>query len=350
VTTQTSGLDRSGLVVIKADPFNAETPLDGLREPITPTRLHYVRSNFALPDHDGRLVITGAVGQPLTLTVDELRAMPAETLTVTLECAGNGRVGLMPLPTGEPWAGQAVGNATWAGVPLHTVLAQAVPHADAVEVSFTGADHGEYKGGPDIHFVRSLALAQATDPGAHVLIAWAMNGEPLPPDHGAPLRLLVPGWYGMASVKWLARIEVRTAPYEGQFQTKSYMFEWPDRERESVRTMRPRALITTPAAGDVLAPGSVTVRGRAWSGTGPVTSVDVSIDGAGDWQPAQLAPRSDPYGWQDWSFAWQAAGTGRHVVRARATDATSATQPDSPQWNRLGYGNNAAQVLVVDVR
>jgi len=173
--------------------------------------------------------------------------MPAETLTVTLECAGNGRVGLMPLPTGEPWAGQAVGNATWTGVPLHAVLTRAAPHTSAVEVAFAGADHGEYKGGPDIHFIRSLALAHATDPGAHVLIAWAMNGEPLPLDHGAPLRLLVPGWYGMASVKWLARIEVRTAPYEGQFQTKSYMFEWPDRGRESVRTMRPRALITTPA-------------------------------------------------------------------------------------------------------
>ncbi|MCA1668788.1 MAG: molybdopterin-dependent oxidoreductase, partial [Thermomicrobia bacterium] len=259
--------DRSQLVMVKTEPFNAETPLAALHKPVTPAPQHYVRSNFSLPDHPGTLTIGGAVEQPLTLTLDELRAMPATTLTVTLECAGNGRIGLMPLPTGEPWAGNAVGTARWTGVPLHLLLEQAAPRADGVDVSFAGADHGPYKGGPDISFVRALALQRALDPANQVLVAWAMNDVPLPPDHGAPLRLLVPGWYGMASVKWLARIMVLTTRYEGQFQTKSYQFEWPDRPREAVTTMQPRALFTAPAPGDTLPRGPYTIRGKAWSGT-----------------------------------------------------------------------------------
>jgi DMSO/TMAO reductase YedYZ molybdopterin-dependent catalytic subunit len=352
VSTTDQGLDRSGLLMIKGAPFNAETPLEGLREPITPTPLHYVRSNFDLPAHDGQLVVGGAVANPLSLSLDELKAIGEETLTVTLECAGNGRVGLMPLPTGEPWTGQAVGTATWSGVPLRLLLERAAPQVDGVEVVFTGADHGPYRGGPDIAFVRSLELARALDPAARVLVAWAMNGEPLNADHGAPLRLVVPGWYGMASVKWLARIEVVTKPYQGQFQTKSYVFEWQDRPWEPVRAMRPKALITDPAEGQVLAPGTHTVRGKAWSGSGPITGVEVSIDGAGAWQPARVAPATAESVWQEWSFdlTFKPNETGRHVIRARATDTTGATQPDLPEWNRLGYGNNAAQVLVVYVR
>lgn len=344
--------DRSNLLMIKGAPFNAETPIEGLRQELTPTVLHYVRSNFDLPDHDGTLTIGGAVERPLTLSLAELRALGEETLTVTLECAGNGRVGLMPLPTGEPWTGQAVGTATWTGVPLRRVLEEAGPRASGVEVAFTGADHGHYKGGADIHFVRSLSVARALDPATGVLIAWAMNGEPLNADHGAPLRLLVPGWYGMGAVKWLARIEVLEAPYQGQFQTKSYVFEWPDRAWEPVTAMRPRALITAPVEDETLSPGIVTVRGKAWSGGGPITAVEVSIDGAGEWQPATLAPPTGENIWQEWSFDWTLGPQeiGRHVVRARATDAAGATQPDMPEWNRLGYGNNAAQVLVVYVR
>ena len=343
-------MDRSGLVMVKAEPFNAETPHEALREPLTPTSLHYVRSNFSLPDHPGTITIGGAVERPLTLTLDDLHAMPATTLTVTLECAGNGRIGLMPLPTGEPWAGNAVGTARWTGVPLHLLLERAAPRAEGVAVYFEGADHGHYKGGPDIPFGRSLALERALDPAADVLVAWAMNDAPLPADHGAPLRLLVPGWYGMASVKWLAKIEVLTAPYEGQFQTKSYQFEWPDRAKQAVTAMQPRAIVTDPAPGDMLPRGPYTVRGKAWSGIGPITAVEMSIDGAGEWQPARVAPPSGPYEWQEWSFDWAGADPGRHVLRARATDASGATQPDSPAWNRLGYGNNAVQVLGIDVR
>ena len=352
MSTSPTPPDRSNLLMVKGAPFNAETPLDGLRDLLTPTPLHYVRSNFALPPHDGTIAIGGAVEQPITLSRAELRALGEETITVTLECAGNGRVGLMPLPTGEPWTGQAVATATWTGVPLRAVLERVKANADATDVAFSGADHGEYKGGPDIHFVRGLSLERALDPSARVLIAWGMNGEALNADHGAPFRLVAPGWYGMGSVKWLSQIELLTAPYEGQFQTKSYVFEWPERPWEPVRAMRPRALITVPDESQPLAPGTVTIRGKTWSGSGPITGVEVSIDGAGAWQPARVAPAIAEDVWQDWSFEWTigAGEQGRHVVRARATDATGATQPDQPEWNRLGYGNNAVQVLIVNVK
>jgi DMSO/TMAO reductase YedYZ molybdopterin-dependent catalytic subunit len=342
--------DRSGLVMVKAEPFNAETPLEALREPLTPVRHHYVRSNFALPAHPGTLAVGGAVERELTLTLDELRAMPAAELPVTLECAGNGRVGLMPLPTGEPWTGQAVGTATWTGVPLSAVLARANPRVEGHVAVFHGADHGPYKGGPDIAFERALPVEYALGPENDVLLAYGMNGEPLTPDHGAPLRLVVPGWYGMASVKWLSRITVQPAPFEAQFQTRSYVFEWAGGEREPVTRMRVRALITDPAPGAVLSRDRQVIRGKAWSGAAPVAAVEVSLTGGGEWQPAQLAERTAPYTWQEWSFAWEADEVGRHVLRARATDAAGNVQPDAPAWNRLGYGNNAAQVVVVDVR
>ena len=203
----------------------------------------------------------------------------------------------------------------------------------------------------DLTFVRSLPLAHAADPAAEILIAYEMNGEPLGPDHGAPFRLIVPHWYAVASVKWLKRIDVLTEPYTGEFQTGHYIYEWPDRPHEPVSLMRVRARITDPAAGvDRSPPARYTVRGKAWSGTGPVTRVDVSLTGEGDWHPAQLEPPNGPYQWQDWSFDWDATDVGRHTLRARATDAAGNVQPEVPPWNRLGYGNNAIEVIYVDVR
>jgi DMSO/TMAO reductase YedYZ molybdopterin-dependent catalytic subunit len=199
-------------------------------------------------------------------------------------------------------------------------------------------------------FERSLTLAHATDPEAEILIAYEMNGEPLNPDHGAPFRLIVPHWFGVASVKWLKHIDVLTEPYTGEFETGHYMYEWPDRPHEPVTVMRVRARITDPAPGTTIPAGTYTVRGKAWSGTGPVTHVHVSLTGEGDWHEAQLEPPKGPYQWQDWSFPWEATDRGRHSVRARATDAAGNVQPEVPPWNRLGYGNNAIEVSYVDVR
>jgi DMSO/TMAO reductase YedYZ molybdopterin-dependent catalytic subunit len=336
---------RAALTMIHGEPFNAEAPPEALTGDITPTELHYVR-------------IGGAVEHPRTLTLDDLRATPAVERVVTMECAGNGRLAMRPLPVGEPWGDYAVSTARWTGALLHQVLDQAKPAAEGVEVRFTGADHGSYLLHPvlknidasDLTFVRSLTLAQATDPEAEILIAYEMNGEPLNPDHGAPFRLIVPHWYGVASVKWLKHIDVLTEPYVGEFETGHYMYQWADRPHERVTLMRVRARITDPARGATIPAGSYTVRGKAWSGTGPITNVDVSLTGEGDWHAAEVEPPKGPYQWQDWSFEWQATEAGRHTLRARATDAAGNVQPDVPPWNRLGYGNNAIEVAYVDVR
>src|SRR5215216_3239470 len=191
---------RAALQMIHPAPYNAEAPPEALAGEITPTEFHYVRSNFALPVHDGTLEVGGAVANPLTLTLDDLRAMPAHERAVTLECAGNGRLEMRPLPTGEPWGDYAVSTARWKGALLHEVLAQARPAANGVDVRFDGADHGAYHLTPvladtskdDLTFVRTLPLADAADPATEVLIAYEMNGEPLRPDHGAPFRIIVP--------------------------------------------------------------------------------------------------------------------------------------------------------------
>src|SRR5215217_1441939 len=306
---------RAALQMINPAPYNAEAPPEALDGDITPTELHYVRSNFALPVHDGTLEVGGAVENPITLTLDDLRALPAHDRAVTLECAGNGRLETRPLPTGEPWGDYAVSTARWTGALLHEVLAQAHPATDGVDIRFEGADHGAYHLQPvlaetdkdDLTFVRTLPLADAADPATEVLIAYEMNGEPLRPDHGAPFRLIVPQWYAVASVKWLKRIDVLTEPYVGEFQTGHYMYEWPDREHERVTLMRVRARITDPAPGATIATGEYTVRGKAWSGTGPVTDVHVSFTGEGDWHPAKLEPPKGPYQWQDWSLDWEAS-------------------------------------------
>jgi DMSO/TMAO reductase YedYZ molybdopterin-dependent catalytic subunit len=348
---------RAALQMINPAPYNAEAPPEALAGELTPRELHYVRSNFPVPEHDGVLHVGGAVANPLRLTLDDLRALPKLERAVTLECAGNGRLEMRPLPTGEPWGDYAVSTARWGGALLSEVLAQARPAADGVDVRFEGADHGAYHLKPilpetsrtDLTFVRALPLAQVADPAAEILIAYEMNGEPLGRDHGAPFRLVVPHWYAVASVKWLTRIDVLTEPYAGEFQTGHYMYEWPDRAPEKVDLMRVRARITAPAPTSVLDAGTCTVRGKAWSGTGPVTRVEVSLTGEGDWHEAQLQQPAGPYAWQDWWLDWDATAVGRHTLRARATDAAGNVQPEVPPWNRLGYGNNAIEVIYVDV-
>ena len=350
--------DRAALTMIHGMPYNAEAPPTALQAEITPTQMHYVRSNFAVPEHDGKLVIGGAVERPLTLTVDDLRALPAVEHAVTLECAGNGRLAMRPLPNGEPWGDYAVSTARWTGARLSDVLRQAGPAAGGVEIRCEGADRGAYLLQPvlpetdaeNLGFERSLPLAVAVDPASEILIAYAMNGEPLTPDHGAPFRLIVPHWYAVASVKWLTRIDVTLEPYVGEFQTGHYVFEWADRPHEPVTIMRVRARVTEPASGTVLAPGRQTVRGKAWSGSGPIARVEVSVGGDGVWHAADLKTPTGPYHWQEWSFSWDATTAGRASIRARATDAAGNTQPEVPPWNRLGYGNNAVEVTYVDVR
>ncbi len=348
-----SGGAAGDLVVVKVAPFNAEASITNLDAALTPTPEFYVRSNFAVPPLDAathRIQVGGAVERGLSLSVAELRSLGTRTLATTMECAGNNRMGLAPLPSGEPWQVGAVSTGEWTGVPLRRVLERAGVRADAVEILAIGADHGAPKDGPgDIPFARSLPLDKALH--EDTLLALEMNGEPLPPAHGAPVRLVVPTWYGMASVKWVAQIEALTEPFTGYYQAKRYIYDPADgTPPPPVREMRVKAMIVSPAEGATVPVGRVTVRGKAWSGAGEIVKVELAVDGGDAWQEARLLESPGPYAWRAWEWEWQAADPGRHALRARATDATGARQPDAPQWNKYGYGNNAVRPISVNVR
>jgi DMSO/TMAO reductase YedYZ molybdopterin-dependent catalytic subunit len=219
-----------------------------------------------------------------------------------------------------------------------------------VEVLFEGGDTGvPSEGSARVPFARSLPLEKALHPDT--LLAFEMNGAPLPPEHGGPVRLLVPGWYGMASVKWLAAITALEQPFTGFYQQDRYVLDFPgSSETLPVREMGARALITSLEQGDVVRAGSHVVSGVAWSGRGSVASVEVSLEGGGPWRPARLLGPAAPYAWRRWEFEWQPARLGRHVLRARAVDGQGNVQPDLAPWNRLGYCNNSVQPVVVEVR
>jgi DMSO/TMAO reductase YedYZ molybdopterin-dependent catalytic subunit len=340
------------LVIVKADPLNAETPLFALREYFTPNENFYVRSNFPTPnvsDDAWRLRVGGAVDQHLDFTLADLLSMPPRELPVTLECAGNGRTGFSPLPQGEPWGVGAVATAIWRGVPLSFLLERAGLSASAVEVLFEGGDRGVPSSGlGEVPFARSLPLAKALHPDT--LLAYEMNGAPLPREHGGPVRLLVPGWYGMASVKWLTSITALEQPFTGFYQRDRYVLDYPgSSETLPVREMAARALIISPEPGAVVRAGSHVISGVAWSGRGTVASVEVSLEGGGPWRQARLLDPAAPYTWRRWEFEWQPTRLGRHVLRARAADDQGDVQPDLAPWNRLGYCNNSVQGVVVEV-
>ena len=278
-------------------------PLEALAFDRTPAGLHYLLVHFDVPvvDPDGwRLTVGGRVANELSLSLDELRARPATTLAVTLECAGNGRARLDPRPVSQPWLLEAVGTAEWTGVPLGDLLGEAGVEDDAVEVHFRGLDRG-VEGGERQQYERSLTLAEAGR--EEVLLAYAMNGDPLPPQHGFPLRLVVPGWYGMTSVKWLDRITLLDTPFDGYQQAHGYRLrQTPDEQGEPVTRMVPRSLMVPPGIPDfatrdrVLEPGPCTVRGRAWSGFGPIERVEVSVDGGETWGDARLGTQESRVG------------------------------------------------------
>jgi DMSO/TMAO reductase YedYZ molybdopterin-dependent catalytic subunit len=343
---------KAGLAVLGSRPLNCETPICEQLGVITPNARFYIRSHFDIPRLDPaswRLSVGGLVDRPLRLTLGDLRALPSRSLIVTLECAGNGRSLLQPPAEGEQWQLGAVSTAEWTGVPVIEVLNRAGVRPGAREVVFRGADSGTPRGRTDvIRFERSLMLDWARNPD--VLLAYAMNGEPLPADHGYPLRVVVPGWYGMASVKWLTEIDVVDRPFAGHFQVNAYVVEHQrcgETVNEPVTRAGVRALITEPARDQPVTRGELVLRGFAWSGRAPVTRVEVDV-GSG-WEEACLLDEPLLYAWRRWELITQVHSVGRIVLRARASDASGQTQPDTPAWNRLGYGNNAVQLLPIAV-
>ncbi|MFE3850990.1 sulfite oxidase [Streptomyces griseorubiginosus] len=336
---------------------NHGLPLEAMRHDLTPPGLHYVLTHYDIPyvpaDTPWRLAIGGTVRRPLTLTPADLRAFPQVTTRVTLECAGNGRALLTPRPVSQPWLVEAVGTAEWTGVPLRLLLAEAGVEPGAVDVVGTGADHGVERG-VEQDYQRSLPIDVATGTEPEVLVAHAMNGAPLPPQHGHPLRLVVPGWYGMAHVKWLREITVTDTPFTGFQQTVAYRLRQdPGDEGEPVTRIAPRALLVPPGFPDfmsrarVVRPGPVTLEGRAWSGRAPVTRAEVSTDAGNTWHQARLEPDTGHrWAWRRWHFDWRAE-PGEFVLSARATDAEGHTQPLEQPWNRGGFANNLVQRVQV---
>jgi sulfane dehydrogenase subunit SoxC len=335
---------------------NHGMPLEALRYPLTPPGLHYLLIHYDIPAVDPeafRLAVGGRVAHPLTLSLDELRARAAVEIEVTLECAGNGRALLPdPRPLSQPWLAEAVGNAAWRGVPLAPLLEEAGPEDDAVEVVFTGLDEG-VEAGERQFYERSLTLAEAS--AGDALLAYEMNGQPLLPQHGYPLRLVVPGWYGMASVKWLTCITVVSEPFTGYQQTPAYHFRRDeDDPGEPVTRIFPRALMVPPGVAGfparerTLDAGPTTIEGRAWSGWAPVEAVEVSVDGGETWAEAELEPVRGRWGWRGWRFAWDAT-PGVHLLLCRARDTAGNAQPDEAAWNVGGYTNNGIQRVEVTV-
>jgi sulfane dehydrogenase subunit SoxC len=329
---------------------NHSMPLEALRHTVTPLGLHYLLTHFDIPfvEPSGwELQIGGHVRRRTRLSLDELKARPSETLAVTLECAGNGRARTSPRPLSQPWLSEAVGTAEWTGTPLAPILAEAGLRKSAGEVVFTGLDRG-IQGGVEQHYERSLPLTEALR--NEVLLAYAINGQPLPPQHGFPLRLIVPGWYGMAHVKWLRSITVLDHAFDGYQQTVAYHYRKSSSDSGvAVTRILPRALMVPPGVPDFMSrtrfvePSICQLEGRAWSGLAPVARVEFSDDGGASWVDATLGDSASPYSWRAWTHSWDATSPGEYELCVRASDAAGNSQPVSQNWNLEGVQNNAVQ-------
>jgi DMSO/TMAO reductase YedYZ molybdopterin-dependent catalytic subunit len=336
-----------GMIVRATEPQNLEFPFVALDGFLTPNEQFYVRNHFAAPKIDvkaWKLSVTGAVKQPLELTYDELLKLPTRTLTATLECAGNGRAFLVPPVNGVQWGAGAVSNAEWSGVPLAAILEKAGLKDSAVEVVLEGADKGpinsDSKSPGPINFARSLPLAKANSEAT--LLAYKMNGADLPAAHGAPLRAVVGGWYGMAAVKWLTRIIVAEKPFGGFFQTLDYA-TWERRDGlpslVPLAKMQVKSAVARPGLAEVVPAGKpYRVFGAAWAGEAAVAKVEVSTDGGATWAAAKLLDKPAPLVWSRWELIWNVpvqAGPAR--LMARATDADGNTQPAARDSDRRNY-------------
>jgi sulfane dehydrogenase subunit SoxC len=335
---------------------NHGMPLEALRWELTPVGLHYLLVHYDVPkvdSDDWRLEIGGCVDRSFSLSLAELQARPVVEVAVTMECAGNGRARLDPRPVSQPWLLEAVGTARWTGTPLLPILEEAGVGEGAVEVLFTGLDRG-VEGGEEQAYERSLPLEEIGR--GEALLAYGVNGVPLPPQHGAPLRLLVPGWYGMTSVKWLSRITVVDEPFDGYQMRHGYRYRQTEEEPgEPVSRIQPRSLMVPPGIPEfmtrarVVPEGECAIEGRAWSGEAEIVSVEVSTDGGETWSPAELGDGSlGRWAWRPWRFTWHAE-RGEHELCCRARDATGSEQPLVPPWNLGGYANNAVQRVAVTV-
>lgn len=350
---------RDGRIVRSESPLNLETPFETLENFITPTESFYVRTHFPIPAIDKDewwLHVEGEVEKPFAINYEELIQLGPVTIPVTLECAGNNRHFLEPKVKGVQWGLGAVGNAEWTGVQLSVLLDRAVFRSNAREVILEGADHGlleDPKSPPgELTFARSIPLEKARH---DVLLAYRMNGKELPPEHGFPVRAIVPGWYAMASVKWLQRIIVSSERFTGYYQTLDYAY-WKRRgdigELTSLSEMQIKAEISRPAQSEIVPRNSnFRVRGAAWTAEGEITKVELSTDGGATWSEAHLLGASKQNAWRLWEFDWRTPSEPGHVnLIARATDSHGRSQPVDRDRDRGTYMINHLLPVTVEVK
>ena len=341
------------LRVMTENPLNAETQPVYLRSWITPNAKFFSRNQSqmmteAIPVEQWRLTIGGEVRKEIVLNYEQILRMPKVTVANTMECSGNGRSLLRKKAHGNPWTIGGVGNAVWGGVWLGEILKEADPTERALHVGFEGLD--DPAGKATIKFIRSIPLQKAME---STLLAYEMNGDILPPEHGYPLRGLPLGWTGANSVKWLTRITLMDRPFEGHFMDKVYRI-YREGEKSTdgvpVTSIPLKAIITQPLEGEEVTPGTVTLLGFAYGGDAEVAGVEISVDGGRSWAQAELMGPRERYAWHQWRYLWSPHAAGSCKIMARAVDAKGEKQPMSADWNVLGYGNNGVEEHAVNVQ
>lgn len=336
-------------------PENQETPIEFLRVDTMNNYQFFRRNHFAYPalnQANYRLLVGGLVKRPWSISLPDLYRFPAKTLKVTLECAGNKRGMFEPKTYGEQWGKGAISQGYWRGVPLVYILEQAGISSQASEIVVKGYDHGFRKDSKkDYPYARSLPVAKAIHPDT--LIAYEYNGQPLSYKHGYPLRLIVPGWYAMASVKWIRQISVIETAFKGPFQANDYMY-YPSKDTDEgsypVTVQNINSTIQSPLDMEILSGGRVTIRGIAWTGEGMITSVQISVNDGQSWNEARIHSTGLPYEWVSWQYEWIPPGKGEYSILSKATDSTGRSQERKAFWNRKGYGYNAMDHVKVEVQ
>jgi DMSO/TMAO reductase YedYZ molybdopterin-dependent catalytic subunit len=345
--------------VLTERPLTANATAENLNDAVTPANRLFIRNNLLTPDLQAAghtLTIKGLVDKQMTFTFDDLqKTFPAVTAQGMLECAGSGRTAFSPLPKGTPWnPSGGYGCPKWTGARLRDILKAAGVKPGAVHVAFFGADFGELPTAKPV--VRSIPMSKALEP--NTLVAWAINGEPLPKVHGFPLRMIVPGWVGSASIKWLVGIEVLDAPFKGTYMDDSYRVpahpiapgEKMPKDAVSTEAWPVKSVITQPAPGAKFKiGGKIAIAGKAWAGENSVTRVEVSLDEGVTWKQATLAKPGNKYAWRVFSFSAQPKRQGYVTILARATDSKGNVQPIVAAWNPLGYFWNGIHRVGVTV-
>lgn len=354
--------DENSLIVRVARPFDAETKVREFSSWLTPTDRFFVRSHFGPPSEERidpdawRLEVGGLVERPLSLSLDDLKQFPEVTVTAVLQCSGNGRAFYRPRVPGVQWECGAVGNARWTGVRLADVLKRAGVKPSAKHLKMQGADRPVSTQVP--LFIRSIPIEKALHPDT--LLAYRMNGELLPLLHGAPLRVIAPGWMADACLKWLTTITVSAEEAKGFYMETAYRYPVrpvepgtavSPREMKPVEAMVVKSLIVEPARGAIVGRSQVMISGVAWTGEDRrIARVEVSTDEGGTWQPARLIGEDLPYAWRQWQLVWQPKATGPAAILCRATDDQGRTQPQASPWNPSGFLWNGVDRVQVDVR